>query len=138
MNKTILTGRLTRDPDVRKTQGENPITATRFTLAVERKYKRAGDSQDADFISCIAFSKLGDFVDKYFKQGMKMNLVGRLQSGSYTNKEGIKIYTTDVIAEEIEFGEKKGSNSADSNLDNPSDEGFMNIPEGLDEELPFN
>ena len=150
MNKAILMGRLTRDPEVRYSQGENSTAVARFTLAVDRRFKRAGETQEADFIGCVAFGKQAEFVEKYFKQGMKMVIVGRIQTGSYTNKDGQKVYTTDVVAEEIEFAESKG-NSGDSGYQQggyqkefrpePSSamgDGFMNIPDGIDEELPFN
>ena len=147
MNKVILIGRLTRDPIVRYSQGENPIAVARYTLAVDRRFKRAGDNQEADFISCVSFGKQAEFVEKYFRQGMKMVAVGRIQTGSYTNNEGQRVYTTDVVVEEIEFGESKANNpvSADNYqkdfMPEPISamgEGFMNIPDGIDEELPFN
>jgi single-strand DNA-binding protein len=151
MNKTMLIGRLTRDPEVRYSQGETATAIARFTLAVDRRFKRAGETQDADFIGCVAFGKQAEFVEKYFKQGMKMVAVGRIQTGSYTNKEGAKVYTTDVVVEEVEFAESKGNNSDSGNQGNngyhkefkpePSTamgDGFMNIPDGIDEELPFN
>jgi len=149
MNKVILMGRLTRDPEVRYSQGENSTAIARFTLAVDRRFKRTGES-DADFINCVAFGKQAEFVEKYFKQGMKMVAVGRIQTGSYTNKDGQKVYTTDVVAEEIEFAESKGNNPDNGFQQNgyhkefkpePSSamgDGFMNIPDGIDEELPFN
>lgn len=132
MNKTILIGRLTRDPIVRYSNGEKPIAVARFTLAVERKYKKNGEEQEADFISCIAYSKLGEVVEKYFKKGMKMALVGRIQTSNYTNDKGEKVYTTNVVAEEIEFVEKKSDNSNSTNNE------FMEIPKELEEDLPFN
>ncbi|HHV11413.1 MAG TPA: single-stranded DNA-binding protein [Clostridiales bacterium] len=155
MNKAIIIGRLTRDPEVRYSQGDNSMAIARFTLAVDRRFKRAGETQEADFISCVAFGKQAEFVEKYFRQGMKMVLSGRIQTGSYTNKDGQKVYTTDVVAEDIEFAESKGSNpgGGDSgyqgNSNNQSNnfrpepssamgDGFMNIPDGIDEELPFN
>lgn len=147
MNKVILIGRLTRDPIVRYSQGENPVAVARFTLAVDRRFKKAGDNQEADFIGCVCFGKQAEFVEKYFRQGMKMVAVGRIQTGSYTNNEGQRVYTTDVVVEEIEFGESKSNNPAQSdnyNKDFMSEpisavgEGFMNIPDGIDEELPFN
>ncbi len=150
MNKAILIGRLTRDPEVRYSQGENSTAIARFTLAVDRRFQRNGDTQTADFIGCVAFGKQAEFVERYFKQGMKMVLAGRIQTGSYTNKDGQKVYTTDIIAEDIEFAESKGSNG-DSGFQQggshkefrpePSSamgDGFMNIPDGIDEELPFN
>lgn len=147
MNKAILMGRLTRDPEVRYSQGENQTAIARFTLAVDRRFKRAGETQEADFIGCVAFGKQAEFVEKYFKQGMKMVAVGRIQTGSYTNKDGQKVYTTDVVAEEIEFAESKGNNSEASQQGHSNfrpepnsaiGDGFMNIPDGIDEELPFN
>lgn len=150
MNKAILIGRLTRDPEVRYSQGENSTAVARFTLAVDRRFRKAGEQGETDFISCVAFGKQAEFVEKYFRQGMKMVLSGRIQTGSYTNKDGQKVYTTDVIAEDIEFAESKGS-SGDAGF--PSNgvrrdykpepgtaigDGFMNIPDGIDEELPFN
>ncbi|HWT74465.1 MAG TPA: single-stranded DNA-binding protein [Mobilitalea sp.] len=151
MNKAILIGRLTRDPEVRYSQGENSTAIARFTLAVDRRFKRAGEQGDADFIGCVAFGKQAEFVEKYFKQGMKMVLSGRIQTGSYTNKDGQKVYTTDIVADDIEFAESKGNNG-DSGFNQgggshrefrpePSSamgDGFMNIPDGIDEELPFN
>ena len=145
MNKSILIGRLTRDPEIRYSQGENAKAVAHFTLAVDRKFKRQGAENETDFINCVAFGKQAEFVEKYFKQGMKMVLAGRIQTGSYTNKNGQKIYTTDVIAEDIEFGEKKNSgNNNDTGQSYESypsvamGDGFMNIPDGIDEELPFN
>lgn len=149
MNKAMLIGRLTRDPEIRYSQGENSTAVARFTLAVDRRFKRAGD-QDADFIGCVCFGKQAEFVEKYFRQGMKMVAVGRIQTGSYTNRDGQKVYTTDVVVEEIEFAESKSNNSASGyqNSGNQNDfkpepssamgDGFMNIPDGIDEELPFN
>lgn len=144
MNKVILIGRLTRDPEIRYSQGENALAIARFTLAVERKFKRQGEP-DADFISCTAFGKIAEHAEKHFKQGLKLVVSGRIQTGSYTNKDGQKVYTTDVVVEESEFAESKNAN-ANSEAGNttrpaPSNavgDGFMNIPEGIDEELPFN
>jgi len=150
MNKAMLIGRLTRDPEVRYSQGENSTAVARFTLAVDRRFKRAGETQEADFIACVAFGKQAEFVEKYFKQGMKMVAVGRIQTGNYTNKDGQKIYTTDVVVEEVEFAESKGNNQDSGHQQGgyqresrpePSTamgDGFMNIPDGIDEELPFN
>ncbi len=150
MNKAILMGRLTRDPEVRYSQGENSTAVARFTLAVDRRFKRPGENSEADFIGCVAFGKQAEFVEKYFRQGMKMVLSGRIQTGSYTNKDGQKVYTTDVVAEDIEFAESKGSSggadfqqggSRNGFRPEPSSaigDGFMNIPDGIDEELPFN
>ena len=138
MNKVILMGRLTRDPDVRYSQGENASAFARYTLAVERRFKRDGD-QTADFIGCVAFGKLGEFAEKYFHQGMRISVSGHIQTGSYTNKDGVRVYTTEVIVEEQEFAESRAESEANrsgqqSKLEETVDEnGFMNIPEGLEE-----
>lgn len=146
MNKVILMGRLTRDPEVRYSQGDNPLAVARFTLAVDRRFKRDGD-QTADFINCVAFGKQGEFMEKYFRKGMRAVVSGRIQTGSYTNKDGVKVYTTDVVVEEVEFAESKGVSEANagafSNTPSPepkvdAGDGFMDIPDGIDEELPFN
>ena len=146
MNKVILMGRLTRDPEVRYSQGGNPMAIARYTLAVDRRFNRNNDEQTADFIGCVAFGKAGEFAEKYFRKGTKVAITGRIQTGSYTNKDGVKVYTTDVVVEDQEFAESKNSNAGDSNSNNEtqemgqpsSDDGFMNIPDGIDEELPFN
>lgn len=143
MNKVVLMGRLTRDPEIRYTQGDNMIIA-RYTLAVNRKYKRDGEP-DADFIQCVSFAKAAEFAEKYFKKGMRVAVSGRIQTGNYTNKEGQKIYTTDVILEEQEFAESKSETQQDNTSPRQrgntptteSGDGFMNIPDGIDEELPF-
>lgn len=139
MNKVILMGRLTRDPEVRYTQGDNTMAIARYSLAVDRRFKRDGEP-DADFINCVAFGKAGEFAEKYLKKGTKIAVVGRIQTGSYTNKDGQKVYTTDVVVEEQEFAESKNSGSSDNNQSTPAnkDMGFMNIPDSIDEELPFN
>ena len=139
MNKVILMGRLTRDPEVRYTQGDNAMAIARYSLAVDRRFKRDGEP-DADFINCVAFGKGGEFAEKYLKKGTKIAVVGRIQTGSYTNKDGQKVYTTDVVVEEQEFAESKNSGSSDNNQSAPAnkDMGFMNIPDSIDEELPFN
>lgn len=137
MNKIILMGRLTREPDIRYTQSSQPLTVARFTLAVDRRYKKDGE-QEADFISCIAFGKLGDFVEKYLHKGIKICLDGRLQTGSFTNKDGEKRYTTDVIAENIEFAEAKKDNQQPQEQTQPDAGDFINIPDNIDAELPFN
>lgn len=140
MNKVSLTGRITRDPDIRYSQGEKPMVIARFTLAVNRRFHKDGEQQ-ADFINCVCFGKTAEMVEKYFQQGMKMDLTGRIQTGSYTNKDGVKVYTTDVFVEELEFGESKrasGGESAGPSTPSPNQDGFMNIPDGIDEELPFN
>ena len=140
MNKVILMGRLTRDPEVRYTQGDNAMAIARYSLAVDRRFKKDGDEQTADFINCIAFGKSGEFAEKYLKKGTKVAVVGRIQTGSYTNKDGQKVYTTDVVVEEQEFAESKNSGSSDNNQSVPVNKNtdFMNIPDGIDEELPFN
>ena len=145
MNSVNLTGRFTRDPDVRYT--DSGSTIARFTIASDRRFKQ-DDGPTADFISCVAFGKSAEFVEKYFSQGMKAEVTGRIQTGSYVNKDGQKVYTTDVICEQIGFAESKRA-SQDSNQQDarqqddtsfgPADvDGFMNIPDGIDEELPFN
>ena len=139
MNKVILMGRLTRDPEVRYTQGDNAMAIARYSLAVDRRFKRDGEP-DADFINCVAFGKAGEFAEKYLKKGTKIAVVGRIQTGSYTNKDGQKVYTTDVVVEEQEFAESKNSGSSDNNQSAPTNKNtdFMSIPDGIDEELPFN
>ena len=132
MNKVILMGRLVRDPEVRS--GE--MTVARYTLAVDRRFKREGEAS-ADFINCVAFGKSGEFAEKYFRKGTKVAICGRIQTGSYTNRDGQKVYTTDIIVEEQEFAESKNSASATTQTAS-SEDGFMNIPDGIDEELPFN
>lgn len=141
MNKVILAGRLTRDPVVRYSQGNKPVAVAKYTLAVDRRFKKDGEPS-ADFIPCIAFGNNGEFAEKYLQQGTKIILSGRIQTGCYTNRDGQKVYTTDVIVEEQEFAESK--KSSDQKSKEPSspygpadDEGFMNIPDGVDEELPF-
>ena len=134
MNKVILMGRLTRDPEVRYTAGEEAKAIARYTLAVDRRFKREGEAA-ADFISCVAFGRQAEFAEKYFRQGIKILVTGRIQTGSYTNKEGRKVYTTDVVVEEQEFAEKKTEESKPAAGADPG--GFMNIPEGIDEDLPF-
>ena len=138
-------GRLTRDPDVRYSQGEHSMAIARYTLAVGRKFKREGE-QTADFISCVCFGKSAEFAEKYFRQGLRITISGRIQTGSYTNKDGNKVYTTDVVIEDQEFAESKGSSSSDGGSYQPagrpspanaSAEGFMSIPEGIEDDLPF-
>lgn len=142
MNKVILCGRLTREPEVRYSQTANgSMAVARYTLAVDRKFKKEGE-QNADFISCIAFGKLGEFAQKYLHQGVKIAVSGRIQTGSYTNKDGRKIYTTDVVVEEQEFCESK-QNQQSSGIIQPNSNvdsnGFMSIPDGVEDEgLPFN
>lgn len=142
MNKVILMGRLTRDPEVRYTQGDNASAVARFSIAIDRRFKKDGE-QTADFISCVAFGKTGEFIEKYGRQGTKFVVEGRIQTGSYTNKDGQKVYTTDVVVEQVEFAESKASADGNttnntSNSNTPTDTSFMDIPDGIDEELPFN
>lgn len=143
MNKVILMGRLTRNPEVRYGAGENSTAVARYTIAVERRFKRDGE-QSADFIGCVAFGRNAEFAEKYLRQGTKIVLTGRIQTGSYTNRDGQKVYTTDIVVEEQEFAESKtaagngGQNNYSRPLAAPSDaDGFMNIPDGIDDELPF-
>lgn len=146
MNKVILMGRLTRDPEVRYSSGDSQTAVARYTLAVDRRFRRDGDSQTADFIGCVAFGRQAEFAEKYLRKGIKIAATGRIQTGSYTNKDGQKVYTTDVVIEEQEFAESKnasGENAGFVPADRPSPssvagDGFMNIPDGIDEELPFN
>ena len=147
MNKVILMGRLTRDPEVRYSQGENAMAIARYTLAVDRRFSRNGEDGQADFIGCVAFGKAGEFAEKYFRKGTKVLVTGRIQTGSYTNKDGVKVYTTDVVAEDQEFAESKNSSGNDGGYTGNANraaapsgagDGFMNIPDGIDEELPFN
>ena len=142
MNKVILMGRLTRDPDVRYSTGERQMTIARYTLAVDRRRRNDGE-QTADFISCVAFDRNAEFAEKYLKQGTKVCVTGRIQTGSYTNKDGAKVYTTDVVIEECEFAESKNA-AAGSGFSQARPEpeaagdGFMNIPDGVEDEgLPF-
>ncbi len=169
MNRVVLMGRLTRDPDVRYTQGDNSMCVARYTLAVDRRFNRNNqDGGNADFISCVAFGRSGEFAEKYLRKGTKIAVSGRIQTGSYTNREGVKVYTTDVVVEDQEFAESKnssgnysdngnfgggfgggnnyggsgsgyGASSSSKGSSQPADsiDGFMNIPDGIDEELPF-
>ena len=148
MNRVILMGRLTRDPEVRYSQGERSMAIARYTLAVDRRGRRSqdGSEQTADFINCVAFDRAGEFAEKYFHKGIKIAITGRIQTGSYTNQEGQKVYTTDVVVEEQEFAESKAASEQSAGYQpmtkpEPSaaaGDGFMNIPDGIDEELPFN
>ena len=153
MNKVILMGRLTRDPEVRYSQGEQPMAIARYSLAVDRRFNRnSQDGQTADFINCVAFGRNGEFAEKYLHKGTKILAEGRIQTGSYTNKDGVKVYTTEVVVENQEFAESKSSSdsyaashpqnsAAAPSMPTPSAasaDGFMNIPDGIDEELPFN
>ena len=145
MNKVVLMGRLTRDPEVRYSQGENSTAIARYTLAVDRRFNRNNDEQTADFINCVAFGKAGEFAEKYFHKGIKVAVVGRIQTGSYTNKDGVKVYTTDVVVEEQEFAESKNAQGSGQNGGSGygapapagADDGFMNLPDGIDEQIPF-
>ena len=141
MNRVILSGRLTADPDVRYSQGENRTCIARYRLAVDRLVRRDGQ-READFISCVAFGKAGEFVEKYLAKGMKIVIAGRIQTGSYTNRDGNKVYTTDVVVEQHEFCERKADN--DRNRQERQDEpaqadadGFLNIPDAIEDDLPF-
>lgn len=137
MNKVILIGRLVADPEVRYSQGENATAIARYRLAVDRRFKREGE-QTADFISCVAFGRNGEFVEKYLCKGTKIAVAGRIQTGSYTNKEGQKVYTTDVVVEEHEFCESRGNSTQPiSQYGQQDSDGFQNIPDGIEEELPF-
>ena len=138
MNKVILSGRLTRDAEVRYSQGGS--TVAKFSLAVDRKYKRECDEQTADYPNCTAFDRTAEFLEKYGKKGTKFIVEGRIQTGSYTNNNGQKVYTTDVVVEGVEFAESKASNGNEQEEPKPmpNADGFMNIPDGIDEELPFN
>ena len=148
MNKVILMGRLTRDPEVRYSQGESSTAIARYTLAVDRRFRRNGDGeQNADFIGCVAFGRSAEFAEKYFRQGLKVIVTGRIQTGSYTNKDGQRVYTTDVVVEDQEFAESKSAASGETAAYTPSrpepsavaGDGFMNIPDGVEDEgLPFN
>lgn len=139
MNRVILMGRLTRDPEVRYSQGENATAVAKYTLAVDRRQARSNDEQAADFINCVAFGRAGEFAEKYLRKGTKIAITGRIQTGSYTNKDGVKVYTTDVVVEDHEFCESKQNNNpapAPERRASAAD-GFMNIPDGLEDELPF-
>ncbi|MCD7745106.1 MAG: single-stranded DNA-binding protein [Lachnospiraceae bacterium] len=158
MNKVILMGRLTRDPEVRYSAGENSSAYARYTLAVDRRFRREGsEQQSADFISCVVFGRGAEFAEKYLRQGTKIVVTGRIQTGSYTNRDGQKVYTTDVVVDDQEFAESKSASSGgyqnggyqNSGYQKPAaaapmpseasaGDGFMNIPDGIDEELPFN
>lgn len=142
MNKVMLVARLCRDPEVRYSAGENSTCIARFSVAVNRRFKNAEGNYEADFINCVAFGKSGEFIEKYFKKGMAIGISGRIQTGNYTNKDGIKVYTTDVVVEEAEFVESKNTSNAlpslATNTGRTSDD-FVNIPDGVDDaELPFN
>ena len=139
MNKVILMGHLARDPEVRYLQGENTTAVARYTLAVDRRFKRDGEAT-ADFINCVAFGRAAEFAERYFRQGIRIVITGRIQTGSYTNRDGVKVYTTDIVVEEQEFAESKTANDRNSGSSRTSSDvgdRFMNIPAGVDEKLPF-
>lgn len=151
MNKVILMGRLTRDPELRYSSGERQMAIARYTLAVDRRGRRSNDGQEqtADFINCVAFDKAGEFAERYFHQGQRVLVTGRIQTGSYTNKDGQRVYTTDVIVEDQEFADSKQDNAgsapaSQAPVQRPqpaaaASDGFMNIPDGVEDEgLPFN
>ena len=147
MNKVILMGRLTRDAEIRYSQGESSTAIARFSLAVDRRFRREGDEQTADFINCVAFGRTAEFMERFGRKGTKFVAEGRIQTGSYTNKDGQRVYTTDVVVESVEFAESKSAASGNAGGFAPADrpapsqaagDGFMNIPDGIDEELPFN
>lgn len=147
MNKVVLMGRLTRDPEVRYSQGDSSLAIARYTLAVDRRFKRDGDEQTADFINCVSFGKSAEFAEKYYHKGIKIAVSGRIQTGSYTNKDGVKVYTTEVVVEEQEFAESKNAQGSsqgnsfgygDGPAPSGASDGFINVPEGIDSEIPFN
>lgn len=152
MNKVILMGRLTRDPEIRYSAGENQTAVARYTLAVDRRFRRQGDEQTADFINCVVFGRGAEFAERYLHQGTKIVATGRIQTGSYTNKDGNRVYTTDVVVEEQEFAESKAAASENAGggyqqavaaaptrpePTQAAGDGFMNIPDAIEEELPF-
>ena len=133
-------GRLTRDPEIRYSAGENQTAVARYTLAVDRRFRRQGDEQTADFINCVVFGRGAEFAERYLHQGTKIVATGRIQTGSYTNKDGNRVYTTDVVVEEQEFAESKAAASENPTRPEPTQaagDGFMNIPDAIEEELPF-
>lgn len=145
MNKVVLMGRLTAEPDVRYSQGERSMTIARYTLAVDRRRGRNQDGQQADFINCVAFDKGGEFAERYLHKGTKIVVSGRIQTGSYTKQDGTRVYTTDVVIEDQEFAESKASSDANRQESakngtamGTNDGGFMDVPDSIDEELPFN
>ena len=137
MNKVILVGRLTRDPEIRYSQGEDSMAVGRYTIAINRRVK-PDQEQTADFLRCIVFGRSAEFAEKYFRQGMRIAVSGRIQTGRYTNKDGVRVYTTEVVVEEQEFAESKAEAEGRPFHESTTDaDGFMNVPDGLDEELPF-
>ena len=147
MNKVILMGRLTRSPEVRYSNSDTPMAIARYTLAVRRSRSKSNED-DVDFINIVAFGKNGEFAERYLRKGTKIALTGRIQTGSYTNRDGVKVYTTDIVAEEFEFAESKNASAGNGDYSGfggasrpepiSAGDGFMNIPDGIDEELPFN
>ena len=135
MNKVVIIGRFTRDPEIKYTTGENATATARFSLAVNRRFKNKEGNYDADFINCVAFGKTAEFIEKYFTKGMAIGITGRIQTGSYTNKEGQKVYTTDVVVEETEFVESKNKNMTENTATINSN--VTNSEEFSDDELPF-
>ena len=147
MNKVVLVGRLTKDPEVRYSQGDNANTVANYTVAVDRRFKSKREGEPtADFINCVVWGRDAEFAEKYFTKGMRVALSGRIQTRNYTNKEGVKVYVTEVIVEEQEFAQSKGENMGTGSFEQPTPptpigdagDGFMNIPDGIEEELPFN
>ena len=147
MNKVVLVGRLTKDPEVRYSQGDNANTVANYTVAVDRRFKSKREGEPtADFINCVVWGRDAEFAEKYFTKGLRVALSGRIQTRNYTNKEGIKVYVTEVIVEEQEFAQSKGEGMGAGTFEQPTPptpigdagDGFMNIPDGIDEELPFN
>ena len=137
MNKVILMGRLTRDPEVRYSAGENALAIARYTLAVDRRFRRDGEAT-ADFISCVSFGRTAEFAEKYFRQGLKIIVSGRIQTGSYTNRDGQKVYTTEVVVEEQEFAESRRAQEGQPPAEGPAPaDGLPDIPDDIDDELPF-
>ena len=137
MNKVIIIGRFTRDPEIKYTTGENATATARFSLAVNRRFKNKEGNYDADFINCVAFGKTAEFIEKYFTKGMAIGITGRIQTGSYTNKEGQKVYTTDVVVEETEFVESKNKGTSD-NVPNNNTNSNSDFEEVISEdEMPF-
>lgn len=148
MNKVILMGNLTRDPEIRYSQGENSLAIARFSIAVNRRFSRQGDT-DTDFFNCTAFGRQAEFVEKYFHKGSRMLLSGRVQNDNYTNNNGEKVYSVQIIAEEVEFAERKSAADANANQGGnfgsgapqpnaAANDDFMNIPDGIEDGLPFN
>ena len=134
MNNVTLIGRMVRDPEIRT---NNDMTVARFSVAVNRDFKNKDGKYDADFINCIAFKNTAEFVEKYFSKGMRIGLIGRIQTGSYTNKDGYKIYTTDVVCDKVEFIENKGDSKPEVKEQPKQDDGFVDVPAGIEDELPF-